>query len=667
MNALMALLFAAEFCILAACTLFLVIMFQLTSISWLGVVLLVVLTGIIYLPALHGGFILDDDKLITDNSLVNSAGGLSRIWFSTEPAEYYPISYSLFWLEWRLWGMNPTGYHVTNLVLHIAAALLIWAVLRNLSIPGAWLGALLFAVHPINVESVAWIAQLRNALAMPLFLLSVWCYLRADGGRGTSDEQRKLNRWYWLSLLAFLSAMLSKGSVAVLPLVLLLIVWWRRGRIARWDWLRTIPFFLIAIPLTYLNLWFQNHGTAYYPDVSFGQRLAGAGAVLWFYLGKALLPIRLLFVYPSWQIDVRQLLWWLPLTAALLVSGLLLRRRNSVATVTNAGRAMLFAWAFFCLTLAPVLGLTNVGFMRFSRVANHYQHMALIALVALAAAAWSCWQAHASVALRKVLLILAATAPIALGYLTWQENRLYGNPIALYQTTLASNPESWLMHIDLAAALNQAGRPREAIQECLRTLQLKPDLPQAYCAAGNAYQQLGQPNDAIENYRHAIDLNPRYAEAHFNLGVALAHWGKLPEAIAEYEIALKRNPRYAQAASNLGIVLLQSNRPEDAVRQFEAGLRMRPDDSGTHVNLAAALAKLGRWQEAIEHYQTALHLDSGNLEARANMAIALVALNRRDEAIAAAEEAIRQARLRGDAALAEEVEAWIQKYRAQSK
>ena len=290
--------------------------------------------------------------------------------------------------------MHPTGYHVTNLLLHIADSLLVWLVLARLKIPGAFLAALLFAVHPINVESVAWIAQRKNVLSLLFFLLSIVWYLkstaRTDEVRGSNEidsDSLQLNSWYWLSLLAFLLAMLSKGSVAMLPLVLLLIVWWQRGRIQQTDIVRTIPFFIVAAVLTIVNIWFQSRGlTTPLRDVTPLARLLGAGAVVWFYLWKAVWPWPLIFVYPKWDIRPEELRWWLPLAGTLLVSAILIWQRR-----TAWGRALLFAWAYFCIALLPVMGFTDVGYMKISLVADHYVHIALIGVVALVAAAWTNW------------------------------------------------------------------------------------------------------------------------------------------------------------------------------------------------------------------------------------------------------------------------------------
>ncbi len=368
-----------------------------------GIAIFVLAAFLAYFPSLSGGFVLDDDKLLTDNSLIKASDGLYRLWCTIESIDYWPVSNTTLWLEWRLWGMNPTGYHVTNLILHIVAALLIWVTLRKLSIPGAFLAGLIFAVHPVNVESVAWIASRKNLLAMLFFLLSVLCYLKFEmPSSSTLDRLHRKNLplaprssplasclWYGLSLLAFILAMLSKGSVAVLPVLLLGIVWWLRP-LTRWDLLRAVPFFLVAVALAGVNVWFQTHGSGeVFRSASFTERLLGAGGVVWFYLYKALLPLNLFFVYPQWHIAVSNLLWWLPLVAAVVVTWMLWSYRK--------GRCgpLLFAWGFFCVSLVPVLGFTDVGFMRLSLVADRYQHIAIIGMIALAGAGWDIWHERA--------------------------------------------------------------------------------------------------------------------------------------------------------------------------------------------------------------------------------------------------------------------------------
>ena len=312
--------------------------------------------------------------------------------------DYYPVTNTSLWLEWRLWGMNPGGYHAVNLALHIAACLLIWLLLHQLFIPGAFFAALLFAIHPVNVETVAWIAQRKNLLALVFFLLSILAYLRADENRQLREEMEgpqsdrqhlaSIGPWYWLSLLAFLLAILSKGSAVVLPEVLLLIMWWQRGRIAKTDVLGILPFFLLARVMTPVVSWFVTHAGTDVREASILERFAGAGSVVWFYLSKALLPIHLLFVYPQWRIETDELRWWLPLAAAVVVTFALWGWHGPRALWRHA---LLFAWLFFYVALVPVAGLTDTGYMQYSLVADHYQYTALIAVAAFVAAALTAW------------------------------------------------------------------------------------------------------------------------------------------------------------------------------------------------------------------------------------------------------------------------------------
>ncbi len=325
-----------------------------------GVVLIAAAACIVYLPALRGGFLFDDDLLLTSNRLIKAPDGLYRFCCNTEASDYWPLTNTTLWLEWRLWGTGSTGYHVTNLGLHILEALLIWIILRKLSIPGAFLAAIIFALHPVNVESVAWIASRKNLMAMLFFLLSILWYFKSYmpttsvGPPPDLIETKQCTAhcplstahcflWYWLSLAAFTLGMLSKGSVAVLPALLLLIVWWLRP-LTRWDLLLTVPFFAVAALLAVVNVWFQTLSSGeVIRSADFTERLLGAGCAVWFYLYKVLLPLDLVFIYPQWHIAASNFLCWLPLVAALVVTVALWLYRN------NWSRPYLFAWGFFCV------------------------------------------------------------------------------------------------------------------------------------------------------------------------------------------------------------------------------------------------------------------------------------------------------------------------------
>jgi tetratricopeptide (TPR) repeat protein len=678
-----------------------------------GVVLIAVSAFVAYLPSLSGGFIMDDDLLLTKNDLIKAPDSLYRFWYSTESLEYYPLTYDTLWIEWRLWEMNTTGYKVINLILHIVSALLIWIILRKLSIPGAFLAALIFAVHPVNVESVAWIAQRRNVLAMLFFLLSILCYLNdftsscrdkaqssrhtpcADPAHGVcgvlNDPAHGVcgllsGRWYWLSLAMFLLAMLSKGSVAVLPVLLLVIIWWLRPAetvstlgstkmglshfLSVRDLIRLSPFFLIAAVLTVLNIWFQTHGSGEeYRTAGFLERLLGAGCVVWFYLYKAFLPFDLAFVYQHWNIQVHNPLWWLPLLAALVITAVLWRYR------TNWSRPLLFAWCFFCVTLVPALGFVDVGFMKYSLVADHYQHIAIIGAIALAASVWSIWHQRMRGPDYLVANAVAAVAACTLIFLTWRQSGLYRDAMTLYQATLKKNPECWLAydnlgnalsdsgrlkeaieqyekalrlnpddsatHSNLGNALVKTGRPQESIKHCEQALKLNPNFPEAHNNMGNALVQTGRFQEGIKHYEQAIRLKPNYVNAHYNLGLALIQAGRYSEAIEHFQQALALKPDFAEIHNNLGVALFHTGRPWEAIEHYQQTLLLKPDFSDAHYNLGNVLESVGQFQQAIEHYKQTLTLKPNDPEAHYNLGNALVQLDRPQEAIDHYRQALR--------------------------
>ncbi len=589
---------------------------------------------------------------------------MSRIWFSTEPTDYWPVANTSLWLEWRLWSASPNGYRVTNLLLHIGNCWLLWWVLAKLSIPGAFLAALLFAAHPVNVESVAWIAQRKNLLAMLFFLLSIGWYLNADLDPTTpikpTGKTHSL-RWYGLSLAAFLLAMLSKGSVAILPAALLLIAWWRRNRITQRDLLRTAPFFLVAIVLTAVNIWFQSHDFSRpVREANLIERLLGAGAAVWFYLSKAVLPVNLLFIYPQWKIQASDWLWWLPFLGIIVVTAVLWRGRTRSWT-----RNILFAWVFYLLALLPALGFTDVSFMQYSLVADHYQHLALIAVVALAAAGISKIEPRIQPARGFDWLRIGAggIAVVAFSFLAARQAELYAGPIPLYAATLEKNPDCWMLHNNLGSALVTAGEPELAIPHFKQALIIHPNYPEAHDNWGRALADLKQPEAAIEHFRQALEIDPHDIAALNNWAVALVKLGQPGEAIKRYRQALEINPHLAEVQSNLGTLLAAAAQYPEAIDCFQSALRDRPELADVHRKLAAVLLKTGQPSKAVDECHAALRLQSADVEAFAILAQAEAQRGRIEEAILAAETAINLARLQGRTALAQELEASLIAFR----
>jgi protein O-mannosyl-transferase len=596
----------------------------------LGLAALLVAIGLaVYLPSLHNGFVWDDDSFLTKNALIKAPDGLARFWFSTEPTDYWPVTSTSLWLEWRLWGMHAVGYHATNLTLHLAEALLLWSILRRLRVPGAYLAALLFAVHPVNVETVAWIAQRKNLVAMLFYLLAIFWFLRTGW---VAPAARKWGLAYGLSLLAFLLALLSKGSVAPLPFVLLGLVAWQR-RPGRRDLAGLAPFFAVSAALIAVNIWFQTHGTHEIIRQASGlQRLLGAAAAVWFYLSKALVPVNLIFVYPQWKIDAGAAAWWLPLTAAAALTALLWRLRRSRP-------ACLAAWAYFVVMLLPVLGFTDVFFMRYSLVADHYQHLALIGVLALAAAGWDRWRRQPGGAAWAG--VAAALAVGTLSLLSWRQTRDYRDEETLYRATLARSPGSWMVYNNLGLLESAAGRKSAAAQDYNEALRLNPAFAEAYLNRGELAGELGNSAAALADFTAGLRLRPNYPEARYNLGNTLHALGRNAEAVAEFNQALRLRPFYPEAENNLGAALVDLGQTADAIRHYDRAILLDPAYAEVHYNLANTLAGLGRGGEAIAQFGTALRLKPDYPEAENNLALAYQRSGQLDPALAHFQAALR--------------------------
>jgi hypothetical protein len=389
---------------------------------------IILLTILAYLPVMRGGFFWDDYGLITENPLIKEPHGLYRFWCTMEAPDYYPLTSSFFWLQWRLWGNHASGYHIVNILLHAVDAVLLWQVLRRLSIPGAWLAALIFALHPVNAATVGWISEQKNTLAMLFYVVAILFYLEFD------EEHHR--RSYVLSLVAFALALLSKSAMVMLPVVLLLCVWWRRGQVERRDVLYSLPFLLLSFAAGVSTVWFQYSNAMHWRtvrDAEFAGRLAAAGWPPWFYLSKALWPVDLKLIYPNWQIDPGQLLSWLP--GVLLVGCFLFFWRVRKPW----SRAALFGFGYFVVTLFPVLGFFDQGFYRFSLVADHWQYFSIIGVIALGVAAGQVLATKAPRGSTLIKVMVSILVLASLSTVTWKRARLYSDSEALWRDTGEKN------------------------------------------------------------------------------------------------------------------------------------------------------------------------------------------------------------------------------------
>jgi tetratricopeptide (TPR) repeat protein len=613
--------------------------------------LIVLLVFLAYLPALRGGFVWDDDSWTTNlSALFQNASGLRLIWFQpTTLQQYYPLTGTTFWLDYQLWKFWTTPYHVENVLLHALAALLFWRLLLRLRVPGAWLAGALFALHPVMVESAAWITERKNVLSLALYLGAFLAYLRyAQGVTGDkcqvtrpdsipSPVTRHTSLFYGLAFVLFLCALLAKTTTFSLPAAILLIGWWQRGQI-RWraDVLPTLPFFALALGFCTVTAWLEkNHVGAQGPDfaLSFPQRCLVAGRAFWFYLGHLFWPANLCFVYPRWQPDPDSGWQWLYPVTALGTLGVLWLARGRL------GRGPVTALFFFVGTLFPVLGFMNAYGMRYSFVWDHWVYLSALGIIALVAALVV--QAAESLRTPAVVYGFAAIVLPVLALLTWRQAGMYTDMETLWQRTLAKNPDCWMAHCNLGLLLRNQGRIKEAMEHYHQAIQINPNSFEALNSLGIALAAQGRFDEAIKNYRQAIQINPNYSDALNSLGIALAAEGRFDEAIKNYYKAIQLNPNNPKVLNNLSIALAAEGRFDEAIENYRQAIQLNPYYFEALDNLGNALADKGQLDEAIENYRQAIQINPYYFEALDNLGNALAAKGRFDEAIENYRQAIQ--------------------------
>jgi Flp pilus assembly protein TadD len=598
-------------------------------------VLLLAMVGAAYLPGVwDAGFVWDDDHYVSDNRDLRDADGLRRIWLEpTSSPQYYPLVFTSLWVERQLFGEGPRCHHVVNVLLHGLGTLLLWLVLRRLRVPGAWLGAALFALHPVQVESVAWITERKNVLSTLLYLGAALAYLRfALHSSSVEEAAPRRGLGYAIALLLFLGALLSKTVTATLPAALLLVLWWRRGTLRpRRDLLPLVPFFALGIVLALHTLHLEaTHVGATGADWALGpaDRWVLSGRVIGFYLLKLAWPADLSFVYPRWPVDAT--VWWqhlFPLAVVALLGSLWLLR-------ARLGRGPLVALLFFCGSLLPVLGFFDVYPMRFSWVADHFQYLASIGPLALLGGGLHTVGTRFPPRLRWGWLALCGALLLTLGWLSLRQCAIYHDAETLWRTTLARSPQAWIAHNNLGLLLGRQGRDEEARRHIARAVALKPSCFQCLTNLGALQGRRGHTADAVALFREALRVEPRYAEAHLNLALALLRLGQPAEAQRHLRRTVALRPDDALAHFELGRLRMRARPPdlEAAQRHFAAAARGRPAWAQAHNNLAAVLERLGRTAAAEASYRRALVLDPGYARARKNLARLLERTGRAAEA-----------------------------------
>ena len=582
------------------------------SRQWLWAAAILLLVLLAYQPVWHAGFVWDDNFYVTENPALRSVDGLRKIW-TGETIQYYPLAFTSFWTEYHLWKLQPLGYHLVNLALHALNAVLLWRVLQRLTLPGAWLAAAIFAIHPVTVESVAWVTERKNVLSLMFYLLAALAFFRfrplaADKSPGSKDW-----RLYWLSVALFGCAVLSKTVTCSLPAVLLLVIWWKAERITTRDVLLTAPMFVIGLTLASVTMHMERRAGAGGSEwmLSPIERCLVAGHALWFYAGKLVWPHSLTFIYPRWHIDGRIASQYAFPVAALMVIAALWSLRSRI------GRGPLVAVLFFAGTLVPALGFFDIYPFLYSFVADHFQYVACIGLIALAVGAGSMLLRRVGGNARGVAIAISVALLAALGAATYSQARNYRDLETLWRDTLSKNPDCWMADNNLAIIVFKEGKAKEAISLCDRALQLKPDDPDILNTLAGALIQAGRFQDAIGYCQRAVQVAPRDSRAYNNLGLALDRLGRGEEAIASFDQALLLNPNdatarrnLAAAANNLAWTLAtEGGDPGHALLLAKRACALTDNRVAAYMDtLAAAYASDGRFPDAITVAQNGIAL-----------------------------------------------------------
>jgi protein O-mannosyl-transferase len=596
---------------------------------WLVFPILLAVALAIYRPIWNGGPLWDDDGHLTRPDL-QSADGVRRIWTEVGATQqYYPVVHSIFWIENRLWGHTTFGYHIVSIVLHGVSAALLALILQQLAIPGAAIAALLFALHPVHVESVAWISEQKNVVSTLFCLAAALMYLRFDEHRRAAE--------YVSAFVLFVLAVMSKSVTATLPAILLVLFWWRRGRVEfRRDVVPLLPFGVVSVAFGALTVWVERNligaqGAAF--DLTAFERIAIAGRAIWFYLAKLIWPSPLIFNYPRWAIHGAS--WLQAIYPALVIAlvAVLWRMRRMA-------RAPLAALLMFIFALSPALGFFNVFPFTYSFVADHFQYLASIPILALASAGLVRLARRAGhEVVFTALLTLAITVP--LGAQTWRHTHDFVDAETLYRSILARNPDSTLALNNLGLMLLNRGERDEASRYLAAAVQLEPDVAEHQANMGRLLLTENRLDEAAPHLERALQLNPRNADAQANLGVLLMRQGDVDRALPHLQDAIRLNPSLAPAQYTVGLALLKRGAVADARAHLEDAVRLDPTVAGAHAGLCAALRLSGRLREGLKECEAALVLDPRSVDAQYQLGATFHAMGRITDAMARYRECLR--------------------------
>jgi len=654
--------------------------------AFLGI-LLFVATLVVYLPAGHNDFVnYDDPDYVTSNDHVLSGLSWQNIkWaFTTGHASnWHPLTWVSHMLDCQLFGKRAGPQHLVSVAIHAANVVLLFLVLSQLTKSprrSAFVAAL-FALHPVHVESVAWISERKDVLSTLFFLLVLGAYEKFARAGSDPMKTRRRRMAYLAALGFFVLGLLSKPMLVTVPFILLLLDYWPLDRLkfggpsaAGWPRLlvEKIPFLALSLASSIVTFLVQQKGGAVSTSLGLGGRVANAFVAYARYIAKTIWPTHLSILYPHpghWPV------WQVSLSVALLVG-------ITIAVFLSRRPWLVVGWFWFVGTLVPVIGLIQVGIQSMADRYAYIPAIGLFIVVAWVAGEWI-QAAHkagapneADIALRpRVVSFLAAVSLAGCSLLTFIQIHYWINSETLFRHAVAVTKNNYLAYNNLGFYLSGQGKLDEALENYRKSIEINPNYEDAlnnmgyalaglnknaeaipyYEAAlrikprhtevhnnlGNALSGLGNLDEAIRHYRIVLEENPKHADAHNNLGIALAMQGKLDEAIDHFRQAIRFKSDYASAHSNLGNALAAQHQYAEAIEEYRESLRLKPDDAQAHNNLGNVLSEQGNIPEAIDHYQKALRLNTNNPEANFNLGMALLRQGNSQGAMAHFREALR--------------------------
>ena len=587
--------------------------------------LLILFCFITYSPIWNGGFILDDDVLITSNQATHASNGLWIIWTNKDYADYdyFPMTSTLFWLEWRLWATHALGYHLVNVLIHGLAAVVMWRVGLALNIVRPWLVAMIFAIHPVGAESVAWISEGKNTLSLLFYLVALLLYLKYDNNGRMS--------YYFLAIIMYVMGLLSKTSIITLPLILLLFAWWRKQNLFLIDLVRAVPFFILSLIFGVITIRFQHPDLTNYisfnSDASWMVRLGLVGHVVWFYVVKAFWPFSLMMLYPQWELKSYELSWYFLTLLFVLLFGILWCQRRSW------GRVPFFGLTYFLIMLLPTLGFFNMSWMKYSFVADHFEYLALPGMIGLAVAGGEAiinrFGSYTFLIRPMVWVPILAFG----GWQTWRQSVIDGDKETLWRANLEKNATCWGAEDALGIALCEKGKIDEAIPHIQKALKINPNISELHNNLGFALFKKGEVAAAITHLKKAITLNPNDGRLYINYGLTLLQNGQMKEAITEFKKGLEMNPNYAEGYNCLGDVLFQEGQLDKAIFLYQKALEIDPDIADAHNNLGNILVQQGQMEDAALQFKKVLEIDPKSAEAYYSLGNIFAAGGQMDKAI----------------------------------